>query len=210
MIQLSFAVESARPMLNAAAPALAFRLRIREALGQAIHAILLRAQLQIEPRRRKHSREEQERLADVFGAPDRWSESLHPLVWAQSAINVPPFEREIDVDVPVACTYDFEVTAAKYLAALEGGDLPLRFLFSGTVFAKSPSGFLVQQVPWDREAVYRMPLAVWREVMDAYFPGAAWIRVRRETLAALQRFRAKNGSASWDEAIEMMLGEAVR
>jgi hypothetical protein len=209
MIDLAFSVEGVRPVYRAAVPTLAFRVRVQEHRGQSIYAILLRCQLQIEPRRRRHSTEEQERLIDIFSLPERWSETLHSLVWSQSTQNIPAFEGSIEVDVPVACSYDFEVTAAKYLASLENGEIPLRFLFSGTVFVKSENGFMVQQVPWDKEAVYRMPVSVWRELMDAYFPRSAWIRVDRETLQALQRFRAMHGLASWDEALEMMLSEAV-
>jgi hypothetical protein len=50
---------------------------------------------------------------------------------------------------------------------------------------------------------------VWRELMESYFPGCAWIRVKHETLDLLQRFRAKNGMTSWDEAIEAILAEAA-
>ncbi len=208
MIDLSFAITRVKPLTNAVVPTLAFKLRIEAT--RPVHAILLRCQLQIEPRRRKHAPGEQDRLIDLFSVPEKWGESLRPLIWTQASINVPAFEESIEVDVPVACTYDFEVTSAKYLAALESGEIPLRFLFSGTVFVKSPNGFMVQQVPWNKEAVYRMPLAVWRELMDSYFPGSAWIRVRQETLEALQRFRAANGMRSWDEAIEAMLSEGVR
>jgi Family of unknown function (DUF6084) len=210
MIDLAFGVSGARAHAHAAVPTLMFRLQIREAQKRAIHAILLRCQLQIEPRRRRHVAVEQERLIDVFGTAERWGEMLRPLVWAQTTLNVTAFEGSTEVDLPVACTYDFDVTSAKYLAALDEGDVPLRFLFSGTVFVKAPNGFMVQQVPWDKEAVYRMPLSVWHELMESYFPGAAWIRVRRETLDLLQRFRAKNGLTSWDEAIEAMLAETVR
>jgi hypothetical protein len=205
MSDLSFQVTGVAALANAAVPTLAFRLQIREA--RPVHSILLRTQLQIEPRRRGHAPEEQERLMDLFGVPERWNETLRPLIWSHSTLNVPGFEGSIDVDLPIGCTYDFEVTAAKYLAALEGGEIPLRFLFSGTVFVKTPTGFMVQQVPWDKEALYRMPVAVWRQLMDAYFPGSAWICVRRETLASMQRFRAKNGLTSWDETIGAMLGE---
>lgn len=209
MIDLKFSVEGVRAVTNAATPTLAFRLQIREARSQPVHAILLRCQLQIEPRRRRHTIEEQERLVDVFSLPERWSETLHSLMWAQATVNVPPFEGPVEVELPVACTYDFEVTAAKYLAALDSGEVPLRILFSGTVFVKSAAGFLVQQVPWDKEGVFRMPVAEWRRVMDAYFPDSAWMRVRRETLERLQRFRAVHGLTNWDEVIEEMLAETV-
>ena len=200
---IAFEVISAKAVAHAAVPTIASHLRIRE--DRPVQAILLHCQIRIEPRRRPHTTDEQERLTDVFGTPDRWSETLHPLIWTQATISVPAFEANTEVDVPVACTYDFEVTAAKYLAALEGGEIPLRFLFSGTIFLKSQSGFAVEQVPWNREAAYRMPLSVWRELMDSYFPNSAWIRVRRETLHLLQRERAKNGYTGWDETIESLI-----
>lgn len=211
MIDLSFSITGAEARENAAAPTLCFRLRIHAAGEKPMHAILLRCQVQIEPRRRRHADEEQARLQDVFGTPERWSRTLRPLPWIQTTINVPAFEREIEVDVPVTCTYDFEVIAAKYLQALDGGELPLLFLFSGTVFAKSEYGFHVEQVPWSKEASYRMPVQVWRDVMDSYFPGCAWIRVSRESRDALHRFRSQKGLASWDEVIDALLGvEAVK
>lgn len=206
MIDLGFRITGVRAERHAAAPTLMFGLEIREAGNRAIHAILLRFQLQIEPRRRGHGAAEHARLADLFGAPEQWNDSMRPLMWSQASVNVPPFEGSIKIDIPVACTYDFEVASAKYLAALEGGEIPLRMLFSGTVFVKSESGFLVQQVPWNKEAMCRMPVTVWREAMDANFPGCGWIRLRRETLELLQEFRAQNRLTSWEEAIESLMG----
>jgi hypothetical protein len=144
----------------------------------------------------------------LFGEPSRWRETLKPLLWTNTSLVVPAFEGSAEIDLPVTCTYDFEVVAAKYLSALEDGEVPLLFLFSGTVFVKTGHGFQVEQIPWDREAAYRMPVRVWRELMDAYFPGSAWIRVRRETLTALQRFRAGNAASSWDDAIEALMNAA--
>ena len=46
---------------------------------------------------------------------------------------VPGFEGTTVIDLPITCTYDFEVVAAKYLEALEDGEVPLLFLFSGTM-----------------------------------------------------------------------------
>ena len=132
---------------------------------------------------------------------------MRALLWTQATVVVPAFEKSIEVDLPVPCTYDFEVTAAKYLQSLQGGEVPLLFLFSGTVFAKAENGFRVAQVPWDLEASYRMPVAVWREAMDAHFPGCGWIRLRHESLDALHRYRAQNAIASWDETIEALLEE---
>jgi len=44
--------------------------------------------------------------------------------------------------------------------------------------------------------------------MDAYFPGAGFIRVRRDTLDDLQRFRALRGLPTWDQAFAQLLKEA--
>jgi len=202
---LAFSIVDARPEPHAVVPTLNFRLRLAEASGVPIHSILLRCQVQIEPRRRRHATVEQDRLTDLFGEPGRWGETLRPLLWTQTTLVVPAFETNVEVDLPVTCTYDFEVTSAKYLQSLDDGDVPLLFLFSGTVFAKAENGFRVQQVPWDRQASYRMPIAVWRTLMDSYFPGSGWIRLRRDSLDALQRYRARNSLASWEEAIGALL-----
>src|SRR5262249_8283683 len=157
-----------RPEPHAVVPTLNFRLCVRETSGAPIHSILLRCQMQIEARRRHHNAAEQERLTDVFGEPSRWPDTLRALLWAQMTIVVPAFEGSTEIDLPVPCTYDFEVTAAKYLQSLDDGEVPLLFLFSGTVFAKADNGFRVGQVPWDREASYRMPVKVWRDLMESY------------------------------------------
>ena len=207
MSSLAFFIAGARPQQHAAVPTLNFRLRIQDTSGAPVHSILLRCQVQIEPRRRRHATAEQERMTDLFGEPARWGETLRPLLWTQVSLVVPAFVGATEVDLPMPCTYDFEVTAARYLQALDGGDVPLLFLFSGTVFAKAENGFRVEQVPWDREASYRMPVAVWRGVMDSYFPGCGWIRLPRESLDALGRYRARHAMASWEETIAALLEE---
>lgn len=206
MNTLSFTVTGAEAQAHAAVPILNFRLRLREISGQAVQGLLLRCLVQIEPRRRKHTAEEQERLGDLFGEPARWSETLRPLLWTQASLAIPGFQDSLETDLPVACTYDFEVASAKYLQALAGGEVPLLFLFSGTVFVKGENGFRVEPIPWDKQAVFRMPVEVWRRLMDAYFPESGWIRLHRETLERLQRFRAQRGLVSWEETIEALMG----
>jgi hypothetical protein len=208
MTDLAITVKEARPDRHAAAPTLLFVLQVRETAARAIHAILLRCQLQIEPQRRRHAAGEKERLTDLFGTADRWAETLHPLIWSRTGLSIPAFTGSVEVELPVACTYDLEVGAAKYLYALEGGEVPLRLLFSGTVFAKTETGFAVEQVPWDKEAIFRLPLRTWRELMDSYFPGSAWIRLRHESLDALLRFRTRNALVSWEDTIDALLAAA--
>ncbi len=203
MIGLKFAVLDARALPHGAVPTLNFRMRVEATVP--LHAILLHARVDIEPRQRPHTASEQERLEDLFGEAARWKDTLRPLVWSRATLAVQAFEKSVEFDLPVAATYDFEVAAAKYLDALAGGAVPLLFLFSGTVFAKAADGFRVEQIAWENEARYRMPVEVWRDVMEAYFPGCAWIRIRRESLDAMQRFRARHGLLSWDDAIDTLL-----
>ncbi len=211
MSQLTFEVLGARAEPYAAVPTLAFSLRLAEASGQAIHTIALRCQIQIEPRRRPYSAAEEARLLDLFGEPKRWGDTLKTLLWTQAPLMVPGFTGATEVTLPVACTYDFEVAAAKYFQALDEGEIPLLFLFSGTVFARNGNGIAVEPVPWEKEASFRLPVRVWRGVMDLYFPGSAWIRLRRESFDALHRFKALRALPTWDDTIEALLlaaGEA--
>ena len=46
-------------------------------------------------------------------------------------------------------------------------------------------------VAWQKETSYALPVPVWREAMDQHFPGAAWLRLRRETFDKLYDYRAK-------------------
>jgi Family of unknown function (DUF6084) len=108
----------------------------------------------------------------------------------------------------VTCTYDFDVAAAKYLHGLDDGEIPIVLLFSGTVFSKGASGFTAEPVAWHEEASYRLPVRVWRDVMDLYFPGGGWIRVSRDTIDALQRFRAARVLPTWDTTFDQLLKQA--
>jgi len=210
VIDLGFTVLEARAEPYAAVPTLMFRLRITEGTGERIHAIALRCQIQIEPRQRHYAAAEEERLFELFGAPPRWGETLRTLLWTHATLMVQGFTGSKEVELPVPCTYDFEVTAAKYLHALDDGEIPLLLLFSGTVFTRGQTGFSVEPVPWEKEAPFRLPVRVWRELMDRYFPGGAWIRLRRESFDALHSFKGRRALATWDDAVEALLHEAKR
>jgi hypothetical protein len=87
--------------------------------------------------------------------------------------------------------------------------VPLRLLFSGTVFTRGETGFAVEQVPWHQEAVHRLPVPVWRAVMDAHFPGGGWIRLDRDSLDALARYRSARGLVSWEATLAELLPTEV-
>ena len=135
-------------------------------------------------------------------------DSLRPFLWTHVATTIGTFDGATEFDLPVECTYDFDVAGAKYLHALGEGDIPLLLLFSGTVFTRGTSGFAAEPLSWSTEASYKMPVAVWRTMMDLYFPNSGWIRVGRDTLDGLQRFRAVRGLPTWDQAFEQLLKEA--
>jgi hypothetical protein len=192
----------------AATPSLTFQLAITERSGVKIHAIALRCQIRIEPHRRRYSASEAERLHDLFGDPSRWAETVKPIQLATVSVMVPGFTAVTEVDLPVPCTYDLEVSSARYLHGLDDGTIPLILLFSGTVFVATEAGFSVELVPWSAEASYRMPVAVWRELVDAHFPGSAWLRCSRDTLDTLSAFKARHALPTWDATLNALLAEA--
>ena len=190
----------------AAAPQLTARLRIQETSGQTIHAIALRCQVRIEPQRRRYEEADESGLRALFGERDRWAETLKPFLWMQSSAMVQGFTEITEVDLPLPCTYDFEVTGSRYLHAVTEGTVPLALLFSGTVFTKGANGFGVEQVPWDCEARYLLPVSVWQEMIASYFPSSGWIRLDHDVVDALADYKAEHGLISWEETVRALLG----
>jgi Family of unknown function (DUF6084) len=208
---LRFAVTGAGRLEYAAVPTLRFALRIESAEGQAIRSILLDAQIQIAARRRPYDARAHDRLFELFGPPEAWGTTLRTLQWTRTTLVVPPFTGETVVDLPVVCTYDLEVAAARYLDALADGDVPLEFLFSGTVFYAGPSGLLqTARIAWDREASYRLPVAVWRETMEHHFPGTAWLRLPKDGFDRLCAYKSRHALASWDDVVDRLLGSEAQ
>jgi hypothetical protein len=210
MTVLSFEVVGSRAEPHAAVPTIMLRLRVEEADGLVVHALALRCQIRIEPQRRRYVPDEELRLYELFGETPQWGASLRPFLWTHVSTTIGGFDGTTEFDLPVECTYDFDVAAAKYLHALADGDIPLLLLFSGTVFTQGESGFSAEPLSWSLEASHKMPVAVWRSLMDLYYPNSGWIRVRRDTLDDLQRFRAYTGLPTWDQALEHLLKEAGR
>lgn len=211
---LSFQVEKAGRVRFAAAPHLTFTLRIKDSRaeeGEAalIHSIALRCQIRIEPARRRYTAAEQGRLLDLFGTPERWGQTLRPMLWVEVNAMAPSFTGCGGVDLLVPCSYDFSLAATKYFSALDEGDMPLCFLFSGTIFYESPENRLqAAQVPWDKEAYFRLPAAAWRELMDLYYPNCAWLCLRKDAFDALNQYRSRQGLPTWEQAIERLLAAA--
>ncbi|MGK8491083.1 DUF6084 family protein [Nocardia asiatica] len=201
----TFAVLEMKPEPYAVAPILSARVGIAALAEEPVHAIALRAQVRIEPFRRAYSDEEGAGLVDLFGPRERWHETQRSFLWMHCATMVPSFTGGAEVDLPMPCTYDFEVSGSKYLHALRDGVVPLLFLFSGTVFIRGSSGFAVQQIPWDREDKFDMPVSVWRDLMAAHFPNAGWVRLHNDTLQALAAYKSGHGLLGFDDAVTRLL-----
>ncbi|MFJ9784266.1 DUF6084 family protein [Amycolatopsis sp. NPDC101161] len=205
MTELTFDCIGVRPLKYAASPTLAFRLRISELTGQPVHAMVLRVQIRIEPQRRRYADDESELLTHLFGDRSRWGETLKPFQFTTVSVTVPGFTGATEVDAEVPCTYDLEVAAGKYFHALSDGVVPMVLLFSGTVFGKGGPGFWVEQVPWHTQAECRMPVTVWDELMSRYFPDVAWIKLPRESVDALLKYKARHAIPTWEAAVEQLL-----
>jgi hypothetical protein len=193
----------------AVAPQLTARLRIAEATGQTIHAMALRCQVRIEPQRRRYDEAEQNGLRGLFGERHRWVDTLKPFLWMQCNTTVQGFTDVTEADLVLPCTYDFDVVGSRYLHALDSGTVPLTLLFSGTVFTRGSNGFGVQQVPWDCEAHYDLPVSAWREMITSYFPNTGWIRLDQDMLTALADYRAQHGLMTWEETVQSLLSAAA-
>ncbi len=209
MVSLTFDCIGAEAEPYAAAPTLNFRLRASETTGTPVHGIALRCQLRIEPQRRRYSPGEEERLYDLFGEPARWADTLKPIQFATVTAMVPSFTGAVEVDLPVVCSYDLEIAATRYFYGLEEDAVPLLLLFSGTVFARTgEQGFAVEPVPWSAECGYRLPIRIWQDMVDRYFPNSGWLRLQHETLDELARFKAEQALPTWESTIITLLDRA--
>jgi Family of unknown function (DUF6084) len=197
----AFSIVDGGVLDHAAVPTLRFGLRVESA--EEVRALSLNVQVRIAATQRTYSDAEEEALRELFGDPEQWARSLQSLHWTNLAVQVPAFSGSTLVELLVTCTYDLEVTAAKYLSGLGGGEVPLEFLFGGTIFYGER--LQVQPISWNAEAGYRLPVSVWREMMDRFFPNSAWLRLDRETFDRLHAYRARNSYLSWDDALEALL-----
>jgi Family of unknown function (DUF6084) len=209
MPDLNFVVESAESVPFAAAPTISLKLRVTNSQPEEnIHTIALRAQIQIEATRRRYSDAEKAKLLDLFGEPDRWSRTLRSMLWTHASVVIPAFTGSTIADLQIPCTFDFNVAATKYFHGVADGEIPLNLLFSGTVFYALPDGTLqVTPIPWNKEARFRLPVQVWRKMMDEYYPNSAWLSVHRDVFERLYEFKVRNGIASWEEALDRLLAQ---
>jgi hypothetical protein len=192
--------------VEAAIPSLVFKLRIENLEDEPVRSVALNTQIRIAATGRHYEAAEQERLLELFGEPSRWKDTLRSLLWTHTVLQVPRFSGSTVVDMPVACTYDLEVVAAKYFYALQDGEVPLEFLFSGTIFYAGEGGRLqTTRISWEKEAEFRLPVRLWKEMMDQYFPNSAWVRLRKDVFDQLYDYKVRKGLPTWEATVEALL-----
>jgi hypothetical protein len=203
--ELGFALAGVEIERFAVTPTLRFRLEI--SASEQIENIALQCQLRIEPMRRAYGGGEHDKLADLFGEKPRWGETLKSFLWAMVPVSVPHFDGKTVVDVMVPCSFDFDVAATKYFHGLEGGDVPVAILFSGSLFWRDPEERLqISQISWSHAVHHRLPATLWHELMDHYYPNAAWLRLDRQTFEQLYALKRRTGAASFESVLGELLG----
>jgi len=215
MPDLNFEITGAEVVPYSVLPTLIFKLGIADVSEEErIHNVNLKCQIMLSVTKRRYTAAEKARLQDLFGTPERWGETLRAFLWTHVTTVVPRFSGSTVVDLPVPCSYDFEVVSTKYFNALGDGEIPLTFLFSGTIFYENAAGNIqIEQISWSKEATYRLPVALWKEAIEESFPNSAWIRLPRDVFDQLYQYKIEHGFPTWEAAFTRLLrasGEEVQ
>lgn len=212
MPDLDFQVTGVEPVEHGLAPVLEFKLQINApSAPQAVQALILQTQIQILAPQRRYSDDEKEKLREIFGPPEDWSRTLRNRFWTQVSITTGAFSQCARVNLQVPCSSDLNLLGTKYFSALGEADVPLLFLFSGSVFYSGNDGQLqVLRIPWQKECIFHMPLAVWRGMMRRFFPDSVLLCLRHEAFDRLSAFKREARLATWEEAIELLLRESQK
>ena len=208
---LNFTIETAEALQFAASPHIVFKLRVSSGSSQSIHAVILKCQIHLEVGRRRYSAAEQERLADLFGEPSRWDQTLRSMLWTNTSVIVPAFIETAVTDLHAPCTFDFNAAATKYFAGVEDGEIQVAFYFNGTFFYEGDLGHVqVAHISWEKEASYRMPVRLWRQLMDDYYPNTAWLCLERDAFEQLNAYKIKHGVPTFEKALALAMESANR
>lgn len=217
MPDLNFEIIDAEAAVYSVLPTLIFKMRItnveEEGRGLEIQNVNMKCQIMLSVTKRRYNPGEKAKLKELFGEPERWGETLRAFLWTNVNTVVPRFIGSTVIDLPVPCSYDFEVVSTKYFDALADGEIPLTFLFSGTIFYEKAAGALqIEQISWSKEATYRLPVACWKEAIASAFPNTAWIRLPKDVFDQLYQYKIAHGLLTWEDALVRLLragGEEV-
>jgi len=208
---LKFEIISSGIKQFAVVPTLVFNLQItNDVENEEVYAVALKCQVMIEAVKRTYNEESKDKLHELFGEPFRWDETLRSFFWIIINVPVPRFTGKTVVEVAIPCSEDQALAAGKYFYAVPDGNVPLAFLFSGTLFYKDPDGNLqVTLIPWEKEALCKMPANLWQEMMDIHFPNSRWMRVRKDIYDRLVRYKAQSAFPTLENCLEFILDDAL-
>jgi hypothetical protein len=207
--ELAFSVREGGVLQHAAVPTLRFAVGIHTVGSAAqVRSVALNVEVRIAATRRRYAEGERDKLVDLFGPSEEWGRNLKTLHWTALTVQVPPFTGTTEFELPITCTYDLEVSASRYFDALEDGEVPLEFLFSGTVFYEGADGRLqVGRIGWDKDASFKLPVSAWREMIDRYFPDSAWLRLRRAEFDRLVAYKTRHTLLTWEQVVDRLLDD---
>jgi hypothetical protein len=63
----------------------------------------------------------------------------------------------------------------------------------------------VAPISWDKETRFRLPVKVWHDMMDTYYPNSAWLCLRRDAFERLYRYKTFHGIPTWEQALETLV-----
>lgn len=204
-----FELRSVEPVARSVAPTLRFSGEITTAPGRQVYAVVLTALFTVEPAKRSYDEGERERLAELFGTPERWASTTGAFRWAQVETMVRGFNGSGPFALDVPCTYDLELASGKYFGSLDTGSVPLRVHFNGTVLYEEEGG-RVQAVliPWDRSIRFDLPMEAWKRMIAEHHPYRSWIPLSTDTEARIRARKARLGSPTFDACLGELLDEA--
>ena len=208
---VSFEIVAVSPVERAAAPTLSFATLVTDPTGIEVYTVALSVMFTIEPGKRSYDADARERLAELFGEPERWASTTGAFRWAQVDVLVPSFTGEAGFEIQVPCTYDHEIAATKYFGGLREGAVPLQIHFNGTLFYRGADGQLqMMMLPWDLSVRHDLPVETWRKMIDGHYPEGAWIRLEEGTLDRLRRLKTSGGLATYDRVVASLVEGAER
>jgi hypothetical protein len=209
MPELTFQITGVEAAARGLVPLMHFKLQVRTSNpADSVQGLLLNAQIQIQSPQRSYNAAEKGRLVDLFGTPERWGQTLRNRLWTLANCTVGAFTGVAETVIAVPCTFDLNLAGTKYFYALDDGEVPLLFLFSGSAFYLTSEGKLqVERISWDKECSYRMPVKCWKDLMEQHYPNSAWLYLKRDVFDRLNEYRRRNGIATWEQTIEGLLDE---
>ena len=210
MPDLDFKISGDKSAERGLTPLLHFKIEIVNGTpSEKIQSVMLHSQIQVQSAQRAYTPSEKEKLRELFGRPEDWGRTLRNKLLAHANCIVPAFAERAEAVLVIPCTFDLNVAATKYFYALEDGEVPLLFLFSGTVFYSGQDGRLqIQQISWEKEAAWRMPIAAWHSMMNHHYPDSAFVCLDRGMFDRLYEFKRQHGFATWEQAMERLLAQS--